>query len=81
MKRQTLEQKQQAMRRRHVRPRRGRVLKQWQPVAPDLGEKFQRRVAAVVLLKRGYSAAQLAAHFNVNASWVQDWIARGCPLL
>jgi hypothetical protein len=75
----TLEEKQREMKKRNAKKTRtGRPAK-----SPDFDhERFRKRIAAYVLLMRGYSAAQIASELQLkDVRTVSRWIDAKCPLL
>lgn len=44
-------------------------------------EKLRRRIAGIILLRKGYTAEQLSAALHVNLASVRAWIGAGKPLL
>lgn len=76
----TLEAKQSVMRERHNESRPGRVPKQRQPPAIDMG-KYRRRVAAHLLLERGLSLSQVAIKLRVRYAALVEWDRKKRPLL
>ena len=78
MRKETLEQRQQQMRKRHAaKPRCGR------PRKKKLSKQYflRRRIVSRFFVLKGWSAEKIAAHFDANILAVKRWIKRGMPLV
>lgn len=76
----TLEEEQRAMRERHKKKRRtGRPPKRFE-LTPVQRQLIRARIAASVLLAKGWNAVDVGSCLQVDPSAIQRWIDQGKPI-